>query len=71
MTDARDLETRGWKRCFVTDEPRLSEAVELYEELGLDVLLVPVPADDAECTECMTADPDRFRIIYTRERRVS
>ena len=24
----------GWSRCFVAEEPRLSEMVETYEELG-------------------------------------
>jgi len=66
MTD--DLEAQGWQRCFIADEPRLSEAVETYEELGFEVLLLPVPLDDGGCTECMRQQPDRFKVIYTRKR---
>jgi len=61
-----DLLAEGWERCFVADEPRLSEAVETYREIGFEVLLLPVPLDDEACTECMAADPDRYRLIYVR-----
>lgn len=63
---APELEAQGWQRCFVADEPRLSEAVATYRELGFDVRLVPVPIDDGACTECMKAVPGQFRLIYTR-----
>lgn len=66
MSDEERLLAAGWQRCFIADEPRLSEAVELYRELGLEVRLLPVPLDDAGCTECMRADPARYRVIYTR-----
>jgi hypothetical protein len=64
---AAELEAEGWQRCFIADEPRLSEAVETYEELGFQVRLLPVPLEEIECTECMRQDPDRFRVIYTRK----
>jgi hypothetical protein len=64
---ARELERDGWQRCFVADEPRLSEAVETYRELGFEVRLVPVPDADAPCTECMRQAPDRSRVIYVRK----
>lgn len=67
MTDA-DLRASGWQRCFVADEPRLSEVVETYEELGFEVMLVPPPLDEESCTECMRQNPDRFRLIYIRKR---
>ncbi len=63
-----DLRDAGWQRCFVADEPRLSEAVETYEEIGFEVLVLPVRADEAECTECMRQNPDRFSVIYCRRR---
>jgi sulfur carrier protein ThiS len=61
-----ELEAEGWERGFVADEPRLSEAAETYREIGLEVLLLPVTEDDAECTACLRADPGRYRVIYTR-----
>ncbi|MDX9999900.1 MAG: hypothetical protein RBU30_01255 [Polyangia bacterium] len=57
----------GWKRCFVAEEPRLSEMVEAYEELGLEVITLPVDLDGQACSECMRLTPDRLRVIYTRQ----
>lgn len=74
MTAQRDhdlteqqLQARGWRRCFIADEPRLSEAVQTYQELGFEVTLLPVTLSDGECTECMRQMPDRFKVIYTRK----
>ena len=64
--NVEELLASGWQRAFIADEPRLSEAVAAYEELGFEVRLEPVPADDSECTHCMTRDPERYRLIYTR-----
>jgi hypothetical protein len=64
---APDLEAEGWQRCFVADEPRLSEAIATYRELGFDVRLAPVPVEDGACRECVKAAPDQFRLIYTRK----
>ena len=69
-----DLAAEGWTRRSVASEPRLSEAVGMYETLGLEVLLVPVLRESASegvaggCTSCFGADenPDRFQVIYTR-----
>lgn len=65
---AQGLIAQGWQRCFIADEPRLSEAVETYEELGFEVQLLPVPEEDGQCTQCMRLDPNRFRVIFTRKR---
>lgn len=35
----------GWERRTTIDEPPLSERMELYEELGFEVLLRPVSAE--------------------------
>ncbi len=58
----------GWKRCFVADEPRLSEALETYEELGFEVTTAPVDVDGGGCTECMKSAPCQFQVIFTRKR---
>ncbi|MBI5018100.1 MAG: hypothetical protein HZB55_21760 [Deltaproteobacteria bacterium] len=76
MADARNLCAEGWTRQNVASEPRLSEAVETYESLGFEVLLVPVLQECASegeagrCTACFGADenPDRYQVIYTRRR---
>jgi len=53
------------------DEPRLSEMVEQYKELGFEVLLEPVDTTSEECTGCLT-DPvfsDRYKTVYTRHKK--
>jgi len=68
------LEAEGWTACFVADEPRLSEAVELYESLGMEVHLEPVRPQMPECTTCLKECLDRYKLIFTRpvgERRTS
>jgi len=65
-TTEEDAQALGWKRGFVADEPRLSEMIENYQELGFEVITVPISPDSADCTECMTRSPDKFQVIYTR-----
>ncbi|HUJ68954.1 MAG TPA: hypothetical protein VLW86_05500 [Syntrophorhabdales bacterium] len=70
-----ELTGQGWEKRFLADEPRLSEMKELYESIGFEVLLEPLPpkeelASCAEsgCTACLDMDPARYRTIYTRAR---
>ncbi len=65
----KELEKQGWKRQFIVDEPRLSESVELYKELGFEVHLEPLRPDEMpnECTKCMEENPERYKIIFTRK----
>ena len=67
-TKEEELLAQGWTRQFSTDEPRLSEAVELYEQIGLEVHLEPVTMepDSEECRGCFEEDCDRYRTIWTR-----
>jgi len=81
MKREEDLIKAGWERRFVACEPRLSEMVEMYEEIGFEVRLEPLATkeeQDAEgmspsceesgCTVCFDTDRDRYRIIFTRPR---
>jgi hypothetical protein len=76
-TITRDLESRGWCRQFIAAEPRLSEAVEMYRELGFQVHLEPLPtqvkshnekAQDAgnKCRACFEGTEDQHSIIFTK-----
>jgi len=72
------LEQEGWRRQFVANEPRLSEAVEMYKEAGFDVHLEPLPEEtecescageeeeEKECRICFEGFEDQYKIIYTR-----
>jgi len=64
------LRRQGWVRQFVTDEPRLSEAVELYSELGYEVHLEQTSFDEVNqiCKNCLPADCDRYKTIYIRRK---
>jgi len=68
-----ELISQGWEKRFIQDEPRLSEMVELYKSIGLEVLLEPLPGkgelsacSEGGCTACLDLDPLRYKIIFTR-----
>ena len=72
MTRQEELEKKGWKRQFTIDEPRLSEAVDQYEELGFEVFLDqldPGEMPSGECTSCLNDSCDKFKTIYTRRKK--
>ena len=68
MSREQELKKEGWEKRFTIDEPRLSEMVEQYKELGFEVLLEPVDTASEECTSCITAFSERYRTIYTRRK---
>ena len=70
MSREEELKKQGWEKRFTIDEPRLSEMVEQYKELGFEVLLEPVDTSSEECTTCLK-DPSfsqLYKTIYTRQR---
>jgi hypothetical protein len=69
MTREEELKKEGWEKRFTMDEPRLSEAVELYKGIGFEVLIEPVDTTSEECTSCLTAMSDRYKTIYTRPKK--
>jgi hypothetical protein len=71
------LKREGWTRQFVASEPRLSEAVATYEELGFEVHLEPLLSDGEpallplidsgdECAKCFDGFQEQYKIIFTR-----
>ena len=67
------LEREGWKRRMVASEPRLSEMVEAYQQLGFEVRLETVGPDDPYwdedgCTVCLEDETmaKDTRVVYTR-----
>jgi len=72
-----ELIKEGWTRRFVANEPRLGEAVDLYQSMGYEVHLEPLPLVDCdsadeesgECRACFEGFEDQYRIIYTRPER--
>ena len=69
MTPAEKLISEGWQKQATYDDPRLSEMVETYKEIGLEVHLESFNAANEEgCTGCMELFPDQFKTIYTRKK---
>jgi len=71
-----ELISAGWERRFIACEPRLSEMVEMYKEIGFEVHLEPLPSkeemdqagcEESGCTACYDAAPEKYRIIFTRK----
>jgi len=76
MKREEELIAAGWERRFIACEPRLSEMVATYKEIGFEVLLEPLPSKDemdqanceeSGCTVCFDVDPEKYRIIFTRK----
>ena len=66
-TPEEKLIKEGWEKKATYDDPRLSEMVEMYAEIGLEVHLEPFNAkNEIGCTGCMQLMPDLFKTIYTR-----
>jgi hypothetical protein len=69
-----ELIKTGWMKRFVANEPRLSEAVELYRSMGYEVYLEPLPpvdcdsadGDSQECRACFKGFEEQYKTIYTR-----
>jgi hypothetical protein len=69
MTREEELAAQGWEKKTTYDEPRLSEILEMYEEMGFEVHLEPVnPEEEPGCSECMRIEPERYKTIYTRRK---
>ena len=65
------LTEQGWQKKGVYAEPRLSEVVKMYADLGFEIRIMPFEPDgEAACTECMRESPDRYRTVYTRKIRL-
>lgn len=68
MTRQEELALENWEKKTISDEPRLSEIVEMYEEIGFEVLLEPFNSEEEPgCTDCMKVSPEKYKTIYTRK----
>jgi hypothetical protein len=65
------LTAQGWTKRFTAGEPRLSEVVGEYQELGFEVQVEPIDPNEitGECTSCLMACCDRYKTIYTRRKK--
>lgn len=69
MTREEELKRQGWERQSTYDEPRLSEMVDTYREIGLEVHLEPFdPNEEPGCASCMALMPEKYKTIYTHKK---
>jgi hypothetical protein len=71
-----ELKRQGWTRQFLANEPRLSEAVELYEPTGYEVHLEPLLRKGGVdqhgrngCSACFDGFEEEYKIVYTRTKK--
>ena len=67
-----ELARKGWEKRFIAEEPRLLEMREMYESIGFDVLLEPLPPKEelaacveGGCTACLESTR-RGTELFTR-----
>lgn len=69
LTREQELINKGWEKQSTHDEPRLTDVVEMYQEIGLEVLVEPFdPNNEPGCTDCMQVCSDKYKTIYTRNK---
>ncbi len=67
MSREHELIQAGWTRQSTHDEPRLSDVIEAYAEMDMEVHLEPFdPNEEKGCIECMRVSPEKYKTIYTR-----
>ncbi|MGB5156608.1 hypothetical protein [Desulfobacterium sp. N47] len=68
MKRSEQLILEGWEKRATYDDPRLSEMVEMYKEIGFEVILESFsPDEEPGCSECMKDSPQKYKTIYTRK----
>jgi len=64
--------TTDWERRSIIDIDRVSEQVEMYEEIGFEVMVKDVDPENLPeeyCKECFIANPEKYKILYTRKKK--
>jgi hypothetical protein len=67
--DEQTARTGGWKLSSTTSGAHLQRALEMYEELGIEVSLEEInPKECGECMLCYTDSSEPVYRIYTRQK---
>ncbi len=59
----------GWEPRFIGGEPRLSEVVEMYREIGFEVLVRPFDSNSCVgcCNQCFGEGEQGAMVVYTKK----
>ncbi len=61
-----DAQNTGWLYRGIFDDPRLTEIVSLYENLGFMVRMTPFFVEKG-CDRCFKDTPKKFKALYTKK----
>ena len=77
MDNSKNKSTTDWERRSIIDNDRVSEQVEMYESIGFEVMVkdvdpeqLPEQLPEEYCKECFIANPEKYKILYTRKKDV-
>ena len=70
--DTSETQIKGWERRGIYDDPKLTQIVKMYEEIGFSVKVEPFkpgkePGIETGCTECIKENPDKYKVLYTKK----
>jgi len=65
MTREEELAKEGWEKKSVMSEPRLSEAVEMYESLGLEVRVESLRVNATKTPDRMALKDERRSVTFS------
>lgn len=71
VADDPELIAAGWVRRFLADPKRAQEAMEMYTDLGFEVMAKKLSPDDfgPMCGECGASVCHSYVVVYTRKPR--
>jgi hypothetical protein len=73
MDNSKNKNMADWERRSIIDNDRVSEQVEMYESIGFEVMVEDVDPEQLSeeyCKECFIANPEKYKILYTRKKDV-
>lgn len=67
--EEKELEKEGWKFASITGGAHLERILEMYKELGFEVLMREVsPEECGGCTICFREGGEKIYKVYTRRK---
>ncbi len=62
--DGEEALVKGWTRRGIYDDPRLTQILKMYEEIGFTVKLEPLrPELEPGCKDCIKLNPDKYKVL--------
>jgi len=71
MNNSKNIKATDWVRRSIIDNDRVSEQIEKYESIGFEVMVKDVDPEqlpEEYCKECFIANPEKYKILYTRKK---